>query len=195
MVDRGRARLLIAVVTEYDGFRAMAYPRIEFTNVTSIRAEALGEPGQRTFRVVVEDASNSAVIWLEKEQLFQLAMAISQLQAVLPPSDDRGQAPAGIYDNGGTGAHVEFKVGKIALGHEGDSNRFVIDAHDVEDDDGPTVRIWGGREQLRRFAAESLGVCAAGRPLCPLCAEPVDSSGHRCARTNGHDVHRLTDGD
>ncbi len=171
----------------------MAYPRIEFTNVTSVRAEALGEPGQRTFRILVDDANGSALIWLEKEQLFQLAMAISQLQALLPSPGETGLGPiaAGV---GGSEPYVEFKAGRLALGHEENSNRFVIEAHAVEgeDDEGASARIWIGWEQAKSFAEESIRVCAAGRPLCPLCMEPIDAAGHRCARTNGHDVHKLT---
>ena len=59
----------------------MAEPRNEFTNVASLRAEAIGEPGERTFRLLVDSESSSASVWLEKEQLFQLALGIQQLLA------------------------------------------------------------------------------------------------------------------
>ena len=62
----------------------------EFTNVTSLRAESLGEPGQRTFRILVDSGSSSAIIWLEKEQLFQLALSIHQILATAP--DEAAQA-------------------------------------------------------------------------------------------------------
>ena len=57
----------------------MVHAKNEFTNVTKLRSEAVGEPGSRTFRILVESGSSSAVIWIEKEQLFQLALAIQQL--------------------------------------------------------------------------------------------------------------------
>ena len=176
----------------------MAPPQAEFNSMSSIRPEALGEPGKRTFRLLVEDAAGSAMIWLEKEQLFQLAMAITRLQAILPSSgEDEPQAPSG--EGEGAGPHFEFTVGKMVLGHEGNSDRFVIDAYDAgeeeSEDDAPTIRLWGVRGQLRTFAAEALKVCAAGRPICPLCSEPMDSTGHKCARVNGHDVRPLTQED
>ena len=176
----------------------MDSPQIEFNSITSIKPEALGEPGKRTFRVLVDDASGSALIWLEKEQLFQLAMAITRLQAILPSS---GDSPAQTASEAAEGpvARLEFAVGKMVLGHEGNSDRFVIDAYDagIEEGEeaGPTVRLWGVRGQLKSFAAEALKVCAAGRPICPLCAEPIDSTGHKCARVNGHDVRPLTQDD
>ncbi len=176
----------------------MTSPHAEFTSITSIRPEALGEPGQRTFRLLVEDVAGSAMIWLEKEQLFQLAMAITRLQAILSSSGGADpQAPSAGDES--SGPHLEFTVGKMVLGHEGNSDRFVIDAYDAgieeSEDAGPTVRLWGVRGQLRNFAAEALKVCAAGRPICPLCAEPMDATGHKCARVNGHDVGHLTQDD
>ena len=176
----------------------MASPQAEFTSMSSIKPEALGEPGQRTFRLLVEDVAGSAMIWMEKEQLFQLAMAITRLQAILPSSGkDNPETPGGEGES--SGPHLEFTVGKMVLGHEGNSDRFVIDAYDAgveeSEDAGPTVRLWGLRGQLRTFAAEALKVCASGRPICPLCSEPVDSTGHKCARVNGHDVGPLTQQD
>ena len=179
----------------------MAPPQAEFNSISSITPEALGEPGKRTFRLLVQDPAGSAMLWMEKEQLFQLAMAITRLQAILPASGEADSEPPG-GEGEGAGPHLEFTVGKIVLGHEGTSDRFVIDAYDAgleESEDGeeaaPTIRLWGVRAQLRTFAAEALKVCAAGRPICPLCSEPMDSTGHKCARVNGHDVRPLTQED
>ena len=176
----------------------MGSPQAEFNSMSSITPEALGEPGKRTFRLLVEDAAGSAMLWMEKEQLFQLAMAITRLQAILPSSgEDRSAPPPSTGE--GSGPHFEFTVGKMVLGHEGTSDRFVIDAYDAgeeeSEDDAPTIRLWGVRGQLSTFAAEALKVCAAGRPICPLCSEPMDSTGHKCARVNGHDVRPLTQDD
>ena len=176
----------------------MAPPQAEFNSISTITPEALGEPGKRTFRLLVEDSAGSAMLWMEKEQLFQLAMAITRLQAILPASGDDHDAPSPSTSEG-EAPHYEFTVGKIVLGHEGNSDRFVIDAYDAgveeSEDDAPTIRLWGVRGQLRTFAAEALKVCAAGRPICPLCSEPVDTTGHKCARVNGHDVRPLPQDD
>ena len=173
----------------------MAIPKVEFTRVTGLRAEALGEPGKRTFRIQVDSESSSATMWLEKEQLFQLALAIGHLQASLPEGSGSGGG-ARFGDEVGPQAHVEFKVGKLVLGHEGNSDRFIIDAHDTEsaeDDEDPTVRVWSERDQLTAFAEESLRICAAGRPLCTLCGGPIDPTGHVCPRSNGHALQDLTE--
>ena len=172
----------------------MTTPNTEFTQVTSFRAEALGEPGQRTFRILVDTDSGSAMMWLEKEQLLQLALAIGQLQATLPEGGDSARRGP-VEDEPQPSLHLEFKVGKLVLGHEGHSDRFMIDAHDAEsdDDEAPAVRVWGKRAMLAAFAKESLRICAAGRPLCPLCGGPIDAAGHICPRSNGHRLEGLTE--
>ena len=45
----------------------MVHAMNEFTNVTKLRSEAVGEPGSRTFRMLVESGSSSAVIWIEHQ--------------------------------------------------------------------------------------------------------------------------------
>ena len=48
------------------------------------------------------------------------------------------------------------------------------------------IRFWATREQMLSLARHGALVCAAGRPLCPLCRNPVDPEGHQCPALNGH---------
>jgi uncharacterized repeat protein (TIGR03847 family) len=48
------------------------------------------------------------------------------------------------------------------------------------------VRFWATREQMLSLARHGAVVCAAGRPQCPLCGNPIDPEGHRCPALNGH---------
>lgn len=170
----------------------MADAKNEFTNISRLQPEAIGEPGKRTFRILADSESSSANIWLEKEQLFQLALGIQQLLNTLP--DEQGstvQGPTGSEAPGLT--KLDFKVGRLVLGHDGSNGMFLIDAHNLEDDDEgeATVRLWTTRRQMRDFADEALRACASGRPLCPLCGRAIDAEGHECPRVNGH-AKRIT---
>lgn len=165
----------------------MADPKNEFTNITKLQPEAQGEPGKRTFRIIANSESSSASMWLEKEQLFQLAVAIQRLIATLPEDlSGNGTSPAGREAPGLT--QLDFKVGRLVLGHDGGNDMFIIEAHDVEDgeDDAAILRVWVNKEQIEGFAEEAFRVCAAGRPICPLCGRPKDPEGHLCIRVNGH---------
>jgi uncharacterized repeat protein (TIGR03847 family) len=52
--------------------------------------------------------------------------------------------------------------------------------------DAGRVRFWATREQMLSLARHGALVCAAGRPRCPLCGNPMDPEGHRCPALNGH---------
>lgn len=165
----------------------MVQARNEFTNVTTLRSEAIGEPGSRTFRVLVDSESSSAIIWLEKEQLFQLALAVQQLLIAVGEEEPASSRPPSDREAPGL-TKLDFKAVRLVLGHDEERSLFLIDAHDQEDEDEEqaTVRVWADRERVKGFAEEALRLCAAGRPLCPLCGRPMDATGHLCARRNGH---------
>ena len=173
----------------------MATPRNEFTNVTALRAEALGEAGKRTFRMLADSGSSSAIMWLEKEQLFQLALAIQQLLAT-PPEDQQTYGSPPTSREAQAVTRLDFAVGKLVLGYDGGKGLFIIEAHEPAEDEeaeaesaeerSAVVRVWANREQVKQFSEEALQVCAAGRPLCPLCGSPMGPDGHQCPRHNGH---------
>jgi len=165
--------------------------RYQFGGVSRVSAEAIGEPGKRTFRLVVASGQAKAALWLEKEQLYQLATFIQETIASLNAAGSRrGKAPEPYREQewAGPPTSVEFKIGKLALGHDPSRDAFLFIAHDTEDDEGgpAALTFWTSREQAEGLADESLRVCAAGRPLCPLCHEPMGPGPHVCPRSNGH---------
>lgn len=48
------------------------------------------------------------------------------------------------------------------------------------------IRFWATREQMLSLARHGAVVCAAGRPRCQLCGNPLDPEGHQCPALNGH---------
>ena len=162
----------------------MAPPKNEITNVSSIRTESLGDPGSRTFRILVNSDDSSGIIWLEKEQLLQLAIAIQQLLATIAVDISTSQTVP-LEQEEPAPTHLDFKISKLALGHDKSTGLFVIDAHDTEEE-AATVRVWANGDQLKGLSEEAFKVCSAGRPICPLCAGPIDPTGHQCPRHNGH---------
>jgi uncharacterized repeat protein (TIGR03847 family) len=47
-------------------------------------------------------------------------------------------------------------------------------------------RVHLTRPQVAAFVERARGLVEAGRPTCRLCGRPMNTGGHRCARTNGH---------
>jgi len=53
-----------------------------FGPATRLQAQSVGEPGHRTFRLLIEsDDGRAAALWVEKEQLQALGLAVEQLLA------------------------------------------------------------------------------------------------------------------
>ena len=54
------------------------------------------------------------------------------------------------------------------------------------DDEGPDLmRVRLAPEQAHAFVGRAERLVAGGRPTCPYCGEPLDPSGHFCARSTG----------
>ena len=67
-----------------------------FGPATRLQAQAIGEPGHRTFRLLIEsDDGRAAALWVEKEQLQALGLAIEQLLAEFQGRGQRGRSGAG----------------------------------------------------------------------------------------------------
>ena len=164
----------------------------DFGRADLLEPESVGEPGKRTFRLRVRAGTDSASLWLEKEQLAALTLAMRQLleQTGAAEPDDAPGAGGAFPD----AAQVDFKIGRLGIGYD-ESNRMVAifaytqeETSDDEDDDSssPSFSCNVTRGQCRVFADRAEQVIAAGRPICVLCGGPIDENGHRCLRRNGH---------
>ncbi len=168
----------------------------EMGRIARLKADAVGEPGERRFRLIAESLEGrSAVMWMEKEQLFRLGEALQELVA---------EAQEGGMDNGGPslpgepvqpipGLELEFQVGRLAVGYYPDIALFVISAYDDDDDDDedsddalPVVNLMATHEEVEALAEEAFAVCAAGRPVCSLCGAPMEKEFHMCPALNGN---------
>ena len=167
----------------------MPESRHDYGPVNRIEAEAFGEPGQRTFRVFTANEIEAASLWLEKQQLAALGRAIEEqlgrVKTLRTTKEIPGPDATLAYQGAVT---LEFRVGQMALGFDERQGLFLLLAYAVEDDDEnrPTFSCQATPEQLRVLAEAIETVVNAGRPLCPLCGEPIDRGGHHCIRANGH---------
>ncbi len=165
--------------------------RYEFGNLTHISAVAVGVPGQRTFFLIIANGREWVRVWLEKEVLEALAVAIERLTDALAleklydpasaPEEGPGakEAPAGLPAS-------EVEVEQISLGY--DEGKAILDL--VVHPSGPRPLGWSelychlGLGMLKEFGVRAAKVCAAGRPRCPLCGLPMDPEGHICPESN-----------
>ena len=174
----------------------------ELDPVTRLTADAVGEPGQRTFYLQAASGADQVTLLVEKEQVRRLA---ESLQTWLPElaadrPEDPGEAAAAEAGELALAEPLEpdFRVGQLSLSYDAERDRVLVVAtelqagEDTDDEDllelaDPlTVRLFVTRAQLRVLARHGAQVVARGRPLCPLCGNPLDSTGHICPAQNGH---------
>jgi len=175
----------------------------DFESVTHIVADALGQPGHRTFFLQARQGRQIASLIMEKQQVAALAASVLQLldelQAQHPelePAESPKHLPRLVEP-----IDPAFRVGQLGLGYDEAQDLIVLVAQalpmaeqDEEDEEGavvmeedlPRARFFATREQMRALSEKALRAVESGRPECPLCGRPIDAAGHFCPRTNGH---------
>jgi uncharacterized repeat protein (TIGR03847 family) len=162
--------------------------------VAHLSAEAIGQPGQRRFRLTaVSEVGESAAIWMEKEELAALAEAIENVlkdqgfdYAPIPPDDVQPDEAFPLN------ADIEFRVGQMSMGVDPEARSIVvtcIEGRTPDEPDAEGVSLSFGYRRGYELQQLIKGVVAAGRQPCPLCTAPMDPGGHVCVRTNGHHPH------
>ena len=142
----------------------------------------------------MHSGSAFCALWLEKEQLFQLGVYLRDYVAGLSSEDKaRDSSPQEESWQGGE-VNIDYKAGQMFLSHDRESNSFYLQAHERESEEeaqegeAESVSFWITMTQATSLAEESLQICAAGRPTCFLCGQPINPDGHICPRANGHTV-------
>lgn len=164
----------------------------DFDLVERLETDAVGTPGHRRFRLIVQKEAQTAFLWMEKEQLQALGLAVDQLLMKVrilwsssEPAGTRAEPPR-PFDGPAT---LELRVGRLGLGYDEANKLFVIIAHDAdaEPDDPPSFRCLCSRAQLSRLSEAITAVASAGRPRCPVCGSPIEpGASHFCPGSNGH---------
>jgi uncharacterized repeat protein (TIGR03847 family) len=161
----------------------------------AVQAQAFGEPGQRTFRLrVLGEDRRCASLWMEKEHLQALSLALTQILEQLAPKQETAAAPADPFPE--SDDH-EFRIGRISIGYDSGDRSVVLGTYawGADDEMEPVLRVRIRHSHCTGLNEELRSVIAAGRPICPLCDVAIDASGHVCVRTNGHTQQPLPSGD
>lgn len=177
----------------------------EFGVADVLGAESVGQPGQRRFRIFVQAQRNSALMWLEKEQLNSLSLALDSFLAqitegkVLRTEAQSGSRPiaSGMPADFPSHPTYEFQVGQIQINYDQRSMEFLLNATPLQIvmerdepqvlmDEEHTISFQFTQRQAQHLSSTIAQVVVSGRPVCPLCHAPLDGGPHACIRQNGH---------
>lgn len=166
--------------------------------VQQIVADAVGEPGKRTFFLQASAGGQVVSLVLEKQEVNSLALSVLQLleelenqYPELPPATARG-----VKLRVAQPVEPAFRVGELSIGYDESDDMIWLIAKalvvneegvvvDPDDEAVPAVRFVVSRGLMRAMSEHALEVVQQGRPTCPLCGRPIDRSGHFCPRSDG----------
>ncbi|MCY1656905.1 MULTISPECIES: DUF3090 domain-containing protein [Dietzia] len=175
----------------------------EFRDPTRFVVGTVGQPGERVFFVQATEAGRTISVRCEKQQAQILSERMGDLLDEIADKSDVPIPPAGgvvdDLDPLEMPVDAEFQVGTMGLGWDGEHSKIVVellamdpsatdesvvlsDAEDAPD----ALRVFLTPQRARQFVLRSEKVVSAGRAPCPLCGEPIDTTGHLCVRLNGY---------
>ena len=163
---------------------------------------AIGPPGERVFYLQARQGRTLVTLKCEKEHVRALGRYFGAILANLGgvgekpltlPSPQRGEGES----EGELIGFVEpaWIVAAIGAGWDGQRYRFMVECKELlEEEEGEqetatepaTARFSITRAQAAAFVERAEALMKAGRPICPMCTQPKDPTGHICPRGNGH---------
>ncbi len=185
--------------------------RHNFGVIDSIKPEAMGTPGKRIFRILVDgSAAAAATLWVEKEQVYGLSVAMKRMLEG-GQGGGRGEPdfprldPAAL--GGGSREALEFKVSRLGLAFGPGEEHLTLFFHDEreepeeegEDEDDeedeeepkvpPKLQVSVTRTQAEAFIRESLEITASGRGTDALSRHALVAAGKVDPNRNGYFRH------
>jgi len=168
---------------------------VELDPVDRITVGAVGEPGERTFFIQARRGDRLVTILVEKQQVQLLSATVVEVLSGLDRPVEAEDLAAGSMDLEQP-LDPEWRAGRLAVGYEEDRGLILLEAEELvpgdEDDEeeeislGEQARLWATPEQMIALARHGAAVCAAGRPQCRFCGNPIEAEGHVCPAMNGH---------
>lgn len=171
----------------------------------------LGEPGSRTFNISAFSEHGTGIVWMEKEQLFDIADSLgTALEIISRASDGDPEEDPDVDDDEiepdtdeNTDDTIEFKAWRIRMYYDERRRLFHLTAEgpdpDVEEPEAlespfdHEVSFYFSHDTARSIAARGIDIVQSGRPLCPHCAIPINQGEeHLCERRNGYHAEDAT---
>lgn len=175
-------------------------------HIRVLGADAVGQPGQRRFRLFIQTAREAAVMWMEKEQLNSLSVMIDRVLAQVTEGQvlrvearaDAGDEPGSIPADFPKSPDYEFQVGQMKLSFDERDGLFglevtplgIIMSQGMEPQlimrEEDAISFAFTQQDARQLSSAITAVVTSGRPVCPLCHTPLDGGPHACVKQNGH---------
>jgi uncharacterized repeat protein (TIGR03847 family) len=173
---------------------------MELGPVDRITADAVGEPGDRTFYIQARAGSELVTVIVEKQQVQLLAASVLELLEDAPETEPIADESTMSLEEP---LDPRWRAGRLSIGFDQERDLFLLEVEewqpeldDLGDDDPElmavpeaepdSIRILASPAQMLALSRHGAAVAARGRPTCQFCGNPIDAEGHACPAMNGH---------
>lgn len=172
---------------------------MELGPVDRITADAVGEPGERTFYIQARAGQELVTVIVEKQQVQLLAASVLKLMEDAPETEPVPNEPTMSLEEP---LDPRWRAGRLSIGFDQDRDLFLLEVEEFQpeledldvDDPGAiipeiereSIRIWASPAQMLALSRHGAAVASRGRPTCQFCGNPIDAEGHACPAMNGH---------
>jgi uncharacterized repeat protein (TIGR03847 family) len=173
---------------------------MELGPVDRITADAVGEPGDRTFYIQARAGSELVTVIVEKQQVQLLAASVLELLEDAPETEPIADESTMSLEEP---LDPRWRAGRLSIGFDQERDLFLLEVEewqpeldDLGDDDPglmavpeaepDSIRILASPAQMLALSRHGAAVAARGRPTCQFCGNPIDAEGHACPAMNGH---------
>ena len=169
--------------------------RVIEMHASRITIDAIGPPGKRRFLLQASEGYQTVTLKMEKQQAEVLAMGIGKILDELaekfpggiPGMEDPFSSELLLLEP----IEIMFTIGQMGLGYDESKDALVLVMQELAlPEDAATAKVarfWATRAQMLALSRRVEEVTAQGRDVCPLCAKPIDPTGHFCPKSNGRE--------
>jgi uncharacterized repeat protein (TIGR03847 family) len=167
--------------------------------VDRITADAIGEPGERTFYIQARAGTELVTVIVEKQQVQLLAASVLELLEEAPATESPLDETLMDLEQP---VDPRWRAGRLSIGFDNDRDLFLLEVEEflpdtedlalddpramIPDTEPESIRIWASPAQMLALSRHGAEVAARGRPTCQFCGNPIDAEGHTCPAMNGH---------
>jgi uncharacterized repeat protein (TIGR03847 family) len=167
--------------------------------VDRITADAVGEPGDRTFYIQARAGEELVTVIVEKQQVQLLAASVLELLEDVSATGSVADESAMELEEP---LFPRWRAGRLSIGFDEARELFLLEVEEFQPDPGDldvddaasvlpetepeSIRIWASPAQMLALSQHGAAVAARGRPTCQFCGNPIDAEGHACPAMNGH---------
>jgi uncharacterized repeat protein (TIGR03847 family) len=172
----------------------MSDQNVPFHQVKFITVDAIGEPGERIFFLQATTEDQVVSFLLEKAQVESLAVALAKLLTELASKKPELKEVSFAFEE--EKMHIQppvdpvFRIGEMGMAYDEEFDQVVLVLQEVKFDDvtetnAQKLGLRCTRQQLATLSSWALEIVSRGRPLCPLCNQPMEKD-HLCPKKNGN---------